>query len=223
MGELGRVARDQLDRVADARLAAPGSAQRMRPERNSALTSVVSPLGLLAMQRTAGNRAVASMLSRSSLLRNGDLRYRSPQTRAERLLEFKVGSRPAFFTSSPATHAVYSIDDVIYGLAGDFGGVSMGPDVGMQGYKWAGDPVGITPGEAEAFHVIAQNVASHMKYDLLSRNCFSPVVAALADLTKRREPDKESHATLVRMQEKLSRENFGLGQGRRKEDTKKNQ
>lgn len=175
------------------------------------------------MQRAVGNRAVVSMLSRSNLLRNGGLRYRSPQTRAERLLEFKVGSRPAFVESSPATHAVYSIENVIYGLAGDFGGVSMGPDVGMQGYKWAGDPVGITPGEAEAFHLIAQNVASHMTYDLLSRNCFSPVVAALEDLTKRREPDNESHAALVRMQEKLSRENFGLGQGRRKEDTKKNQ
>ena len=48
----------------------------------------------------------------------------------------------------------------------------MGPDVGMQGYKWAGDPVGITPGEAEAFHLIAQNVASHMTYDLLEQELF---------------------------------------------------
>ncbi|MFK8022339.1 MAG: hypothetical protein AB8G26_00135 [Ilumatobacter sp.] len=161
--------------------------------------------------------------------RQDGIRHRGKKQQTK-TVSFTVGSRPAFFQQSPATHAVYRMDGVIFGLAGDFGGVGMGPDTdgGNSNYAWAGPSVEITQNEASTFHAIAQNVASHMKYDLLTRNCFSPVVTALADLTNRHwdseaERGDDIHDSLRAMRDVLARQNLGAGQQGVEQDAKKNQ
>src|SRR3954471_9177920 len=103
---------------------------RQQPRPKSAVHSVRAAHGTLALQRKADNHAVARMAARSRLDRDPDdglpnRKCRPPQK--SQLVFFQVGSRPASFASNPARHAVYRAGSVVYGLAGDFGGVSMAP------------------------------------------------------------------------------------------------
>ena len=164
------------------------------------------------------------MIARARLDRDptDGLRHRGPKP--PQTVTFQVGCRPAFFQNSPATHAVYRVGGVVYGLAGDFGGVSMGPDKDGTNYTWVGQEVTITQAEADTFHTMAQNVACHMKYTLLTRNCYSPVVAALQDLLNNHGEDADAlKAPLTNMLEQLREHNLGAGTQRTAEDAKKNQ
>jgi len=160
--------------------------------------------------------------------RNGLRQRRKP---AE-TVTFTVGSREAFFSGSRAKHAVYRIDGVVYGLAGDFGGVDMGPDQQERPqYSWAGGPIQISVGQADTFKMIAQRIARKMTYNLLTQNCYSPVVGALEDLINQFDPGEQDlsegdkaihpHVALTKMKDELAKENWGAGQQNRVSDAKR--
>jgi hypothetical protein len=195
--------------------------QRHPREREEAIRQQPSygPTGLapgtLALQRNAGNQALTRMITRSRLDRHPDHGQRNRKSKPSsqpQPVSFQVGSRPAFLTSTPARHAVYRLGSVVYGLAGDFGGVSIGPDKDGTGYRWATTGVLITQADADAFRSIAQNVACHMSYDVLTQNCYSPVIAALQDLLNTHGAATDPlNAPLTAMLNALRGDNFGAG------------
>jgi len=121
----------------------------------------------------------------------------------------RVGRRTAFFDSAPAKHAVFEVNGVVYGLAGDFNAVGLAPDTSKSSvFTWVDKVVYITTGEATEFFDTARTSAEHLWYDLVRQNCYTPVTSALTKLRDSVQ-DGQLRKDLGLMLSSLETDNYG--------------
>ncbi|MDI1450978.1 hypothetical protein [Polyangium sp. 6x1] len=125
----------------------------------------------------------------------------------------RVGRRVAFFDNSPATHAVFSVNNVVYGLKGDFNGGEIDVDDNSLDapYTWVTEVVGLGSQEMNLFWAVAQKKAIEMTYTLVTHNCYTPVTAALVVVRDAMNEQDKRVQTINKMLKDLSADNFGLG------------
>ncbi|WP_281319764.1 hypothetical protein [Polyangium sp. y55x31] len=127
--------------------------------------------------------------------------------------EVRVGRREAFFKNSKATHAVFSLDNTIYGLKGDLGGgeIDVDDNTNNAPYTWVTDAVYLGSQEMNLFWAVAQKKAIEMTYTLVTHNCYTPVTAALVAVRGAMQETDKRVKIITQMLKDLAEDNFGLG------------
>jgi hypothetical protein len=128
-----------------------------------------------------------------------------------RNVPLQVGRRTAFFSSSPATHAVFKLSGKVYGLAGDFNAVGLAEDNSASSvFTWVAKTVYLAQDEARLFYDTAELTANRLTYTLFTQNCYTPVTAALAEV-RRSTDDANVWDDLDELLKGLQPDNFGFG------------